>query len=320
MAGIDLHDTCVDFPIFDVQKQIIEEGHVGLDSAARGVFRWVRRRQDRQLHLAHNPASSRPCATSPSASSTGDRLGLVGHNGAGKSTLLRLLSGIYEPTRGYAECAAGGARVRPRRRHGPGDLRAGEHPHPRPVPRHEPQADGGAGRRHRRLHRARRLPPMPLRTYSTGMRVRLALGVVTSIDPEILLLDEGIGAVDAAFLDKARDRLHDLVRRSASWCSPRTPTTCSSIAAPRSGWMKGGSASRAQRGTWSTTTPAAAQPSAGGNRERPILAHESAIGERGDTGSAGSRAGVPPASLRGRGTTMSRSDGRRVDEPAVKAT
>jgi ABC-2 type transport system ATP-binding protein len=55
---------------------------------------------------------------------------------------------------------------------------------------------------------------MPLRTYSTGMRVRLALGVVTSIDPEILILDEGIGAVDAAFLDKARERLVDLVRRS----------------------------------------------------------------------------------------------------------
>jgi ABC-2 type transport system ATP-binding protein len=55
---------------------------------------------------------------------------------------------------------------------------------------------------------------MPLRTYSTGMRVRLALGVVTSIDPEILLLDEGIGAVDAAFLDKARTRLVDLVKRS----------------------------------------------------------------------------------------------------------
>jgi ABC-2 type transport system ATP-binding protein len=55
---------------------------------------------------------------------------------------------------------------------------------------------------------------MPLRTYSTGMRVRLALGVVTSIDPEILLLDEGIGAVDAAFLAKARTRLVDLVKRS----------------------------------------------------------------------------------------------------------
>jgi ABC-2 type transport system ATP-binding protein len=46
------------------------------------------------------------------------------------------------------------------------------------------------------------------------MRVRLALGVVTSIDPEILLLDEGIGAVDAAFLEKARDRLTALVERS----------------------------------------------------------------------------------------------------------
>ena len=55
---------------------------------------------------------------------------------------------------------------------------------------------------------------MPLRTYSTGMRVRLALGVVTSIDPEILLLDEGIGAVDAEFLAKARNRLNELVERS----------------------------------------------------------------------------------------------------------
>jgi len=55
---------------------------------------------------------------------------------------------------------------------------------------------------------------MPLRTYSTGMRVRLALGVVTSIDPEILLLDEGIGAVDAEFLSKARTRLFELVERS----------------------------------------------------------------------------------------------------------
>jgi ABC-2 type transport system ATP-binding protein len=55
---------------------------------------------------------------------------------------------------------------------------------------------------------------MPLRTYSTGMRVRLAMGVVTSIDPEILLLDEGIGAVDAEFMKKARIRLQQLVERS----------------------------------------------------------------------------------------------------------
>ena len=43
---------------------------------------------------------------------------------------------------------------------------------------------------------------------------RLALGVVTSIDPEILLLDEGIGAVDAAFLEKSKKRLRELVDRA----------------------------------------------------------------------------------------------------------
>ena len=55
---------------------------------------------------------------------------------------------------------------------------------------------------------------MPLRTYSTGMRIRLAIGVVTSIDPEILLLDEGIGAVDTDFLKKALNRLQRMVERS----------------------------------------------------------------------------------------------------------
>ena len=87
---------------------------------------------------------------------------------------------------------------------------------------------------------------MPLRTYSTGMRVRLALGVVTSIDPEILLLDEGIGAVDAAFLEKSKKRLSDLVDRPGCWSSPRTPTSsCAISATPRSGWSTAGSASTA---------------------------------------------------------------------------
>jgi ABC-2 type transport system ATP-binding protein len=55
---------------------------------------------------------------------------------------------------------------------------------------------------------------MPLRTYSTGMRVRLALGVVTSIQPEILVLDEAIGAVDGEFMKKAQTRLQKLVERT----------------------------------------------------------------------------------------------------------
>lgn len=50
--------------------------------------------------------------------------------------------------------------------------------------------------------------------FSAGMRVRVALGVVTSTDPEILILGEGIGNVDAAFMKKSRKRLQELVERS----------------------------------------------------------------------------------------------------------
>jgi hypothetical protein len=61
---------------------------------------------------------------------------------------------------------------------------------------------------------------MPLRTYSTGMGVPLARGVVTSIDPEILLLDEGIGAVDCDFLRKALSRLHQVPAQGALAATP----------------------------------------------------------------------------------------------------
>ena len=145
----------------------------------------------------------------------GDRLALVGHNGAGKSTLLRLLSGIYEPTRGQALV---NGRVAP-----VFDLGVGM----------DPEISGleniivrglflGMSRKQMEARvddiaeftELGNFLHMPLRTYSTGMRVRLALGVVTSIDPEILLLDEGIGAVDAAFLERAKGRLKDLVDRA----------------------------------------------------------------------------------------------------------
>jgi len=145
----------------------------------------------------------------------GDRVGLVGHNGAGKSTLLRLLSGIYEPTRGVATVTG---RVAPIF-----DLGVGMDPE---ISGYENIIIRGLFLGQTRKQMMAKVDEiaeftelgdylsMPLRTYSTGMRVRLALGVVTSIDPEILLLDEGIGAVDAEFLAKARIRLNELVERS----------------------------------------------------------------------------------------------------------
>jgi ABC-2 type transport system ATP-binding protein/lipopolysaccharide transport system ATP-binding protein len=56
---------------------------------------------------------------------------------------------------------------------------------------------------------------LPVRTYSAGMRLRLAFAISTAIDPEILLIDEGIAAGDAAFLEKANRRLHDFTSRAS---------------------------------------------------------------------------------------------------------
>ena len=198
---IDIVDAAVDFPIFDAKTRSLKKavlgragGRIGTDSkvpiieALRDITVSLRR---------------------------GSRVALVGHNGAGKSTLLRLMSGIYEPTRGHAVVQGKVAPVF--------DLAVGMDPEISGMDnilirglflgmtrkQMEARVDDIAA-----FTELGDYLSMPLRTYSTGMRVRLALGVVTSIDPEILILDEGIGAVDAIFLEKARDRLRDLVSRS----------------------------------------------------------------------------------------------------------
>ncbi|TQM81795.1 ABC-2 type transport system ATP-binding protein [Saccharothrix saharensis] len=201
MVSIDVWNASVDFPIFDAKSRSLKKlalGKVGGKIGSEGKVPIIEALHDITISLRH-----------------GDRVGLVGHNGAGKSTLLRLLSGIYEPTRGSSRIVGKVAPVF--------DLGVGM----------DPEISGyenimirglflGMGRKEmeKRVDDIAEFTElgdylsMPLRTYSTGMRVRLALGVVTSINPEILLLDEGIGAVDAAFMAKARDRLKDLVKRS----------------------------------------------------------------------------------------------------------
>jgi len=200
-VSITTKDARVDFPIFDARSRSLKKtvmGVVGGNIASDAKVPIIEALRDVTLHLEH-----------------GARVGLVGHNGAGKSTLLRLLSGIYEPTRGIAEIHGRVAPVF--------DLGVGMDPEISGV---ENIIIRGLFLGMSRKQMEERIDDiadftelgdflrMPLRTYSTGMRVRLALGVVTSIDPEILLLDEGIGAVDAAFLEKSKKRLSELVERA----------------------------------------------------------------------------------------------------------
>lgn len=201
MASIEIHNASVDFPIFDAKSRSLKKavlGAAGGKIGTEGRVPIIEALRDISLSLGQ-----------------GDRVALVGHNGAGKSTLLRLMSGIYEPTRGTAVIAGKVAPVF--------DLGVGMDPE---VSGYDNIMVRGLFLGMTRREMEARVDDiaeftelgdylsMPMRTYSTGMRIRLALGVVTSIDPEILLLDEGIAAVDASFLEKARERLHALVARS----------------------------------------------------------------------------------------------------------
>ncbi|MGY1772971.1 galactan export ABC transporter ATP-binding subunit Wzt/RfbE [Blastococcus sp. SYSU D00813] len=202
MVRIETHEASVEFPIFDAKTRSLKKavlgmvgGNISSDQRKVPVIQALR-----DISVTINE---------------GDRVALVGHNGAGKSTLLRLLSGIYEPTRGTALIEGRVAPVF--------DLGVGMDPE---ITGYENILIRGLFLGMSRKQMESRVDQiadftelgdflsMPLRTYSTGMRVRLALGVVTSIDPEILLFDEGIGAVDAAFLEKAKNRLEELVSRA----------------------------------------------------------------------------------------------------------
>lgn len=142
----------------------------------------------------------------------GDRLGVIGHNGAGKSTLLKLIGGIYQPTSGVRslegrptclfELATGFEME------GSGydniELRGamlGLTPKQIEKKKLEIAEFSELGEH---LYR-------PVKYYSSGMFLRLAFSVSTSIEPEILLLDEVVAAGDAGFIEKASKRMNKMV-------------------------------------------------------------------------------------------------------------
>jgi len=145
----------------------------------------------------------------------GDRIGIVGHNGSGKTTLLRVLAGAYEPPSGLIEIHG---RVASMLSIGVG-------------------MDGEATGYENIFLRAAimglkpaEIPPlveeireftelgdyldMPLRTYSSGMSVRLAFAISTSVPADIILMDEWLSVGDASFREKAQQRLRRLLERA----------------------------------------------------------------------------------------------------------
>ncbi len=202
MAMIAAHDVKVDIPIYDAAysslRKFLLNRAVGGQLAQQGSHVVVHALKNVSFE-AHD----------------GDRIGLVGQNGAGKSTLLRVLSGTYPPSGGIVDVQG---RVSPML-----DNTLGM----------DADATGFENIRMCAMLRgmtARQVDEsmddivaftelgdylkMPVRSYSSGMLLRLAFAVATVPHAEILLIDKSIGVGDEHFFQKAYTRLNALVSRS----------------------------------------------------------------------------------------------------------
>lgn len=200
MTSIVINQLTVDFPIYGAGSRSLKNtflrsatgGRVARDASDKIV---VRALDNINLTLQE-----------------GDRVGIYGHNGSGKSTLLKVMAGVYEPVRG--SCRVTG------RLSSMLNLLLGMHPDstgyeniflrgkilglsPQEIEAitQDVVAFAGLGD----------YMDMPLRTYSSGMAMRLGFSVSTAIPSDILLMDEWMSVGDAEFMEKANARLATLL-------------------------------------------------------------------------------------------------------------
>jgi ABC-type polysaccharide/polyol phosphate transport system ATPase subunit len=146
----------------------------------------------------------------------GDRLGLVGHNGAGKTTLLRTMAGIFQPTKGTVTTNGKistvfglGAGLDP-------ELTGYENIVRMSMLLGSSHSDAEASISSiEEFTELGGFLSMPVRTYSAGMTTRLLFAVATAVHPEILIVDEVLGAGDADFQEKAQRRMAEFIEKAS---------------------------------------------------------------------------------------------------------
>jgi lipopolysaccharide transport system ATP-binding protein len=204
MAVIQAHNLVVEFPIYSFtghrsfKKSLLNLATGGIlakDAANRVVVRAL----DNLNFEFHE----------------GDRVGLIGNNGSGKSTLLQVLAGIYEPvagdltvdgritsmlgiTLGMDAEVTGVENIYLR-----GRLMGLSH-HQIDALVDDIADFAGIGD----------FLNLPMRTYSSGMAMRLAFAVATSVDADIILMDEWLSVGDAEFVQKAKSRITHMMEKA----------------------------------------------------------------------------------------------------------
>ena len=200
MAELLLDKVTIEFPLLHVGHRSLKKTLVS--RATGGIV----------LKEANTPTVVRALSEISVQIRSGDRVGIVGPNGAGKTTLLCTLAGIYEPVTGLMRTTGDVATLL--------DIAGGMRPELTGI--ENIQLRGMLmGLTNRQI---REIMPeveeftelgdflnMPIRTYSSGMRVRLAFALATAVKADILLMDEWVLAGDAGFSAKATGRLESMV-------------------------------------------------------------------------------------------------------------
>lgn len=171
----------------------------------------------------------------------GESLGIVGRNGAGKSTLLCLISGLAEPTRGSVTVRGRVAAL----------LALGAGFHPDLTGRENLLLNAAMMGFSEKEARARQdqiidfsgieeFIDEPLRTYSTGMGMRLAFSIAVNVDPEILIVDEVLAVGDQAFTAKCLARIRQIRGNGCTFiCVSHSATLVESLC-DRGIWLDSG--------------------------------------------------------------------------------
>ncbi len=194
--AINVHDLGVRYNLRLTKKQTVKSS----------VVRRIRRQGDTSFWALRNVTFQ---------VRHGDALGIIGPNGAGKSTLLQVLAGIITPSEGFVEVDG---HVSSLLTLGVGfdqDLSGTDNIR---------LAGAFMGLDHKLVEE--RLPAIvdyadlgdfidaPIKTYSSGMRARLGFAIATSVNPDILILDEVLSTGDAAFRAKSKQRVGELVQEA----------------------------------------------------------------------------------------------------------